>query len=135
METKKTVVATDVAEQEFTRWAEALDLDLAPEGMNEDDRRSFTEQKRLVVNAIGAGRLTISAEGQAVFKPRDGLEAIVFREPKGDVVINGRAPSDAARVAVYAQKMTGEPLARFEGMLVRDYKVCTAIVTLLLSAR
>jgi hypothetical protein len=135
VEQKKNVVAAEVAEEEFTRWAEALDLDLDPAGMNEDDRRGFTEQKRLIVNAIEAGRLSISSEGLAVFKPRDGFEAITFHEPKGSVVIKGRAPSDAERVAGMVQKMTGEPAARFEGMLVRDYKVCTAIATLLLAAR
>jgi hypothetical protein len=136
VEQKKNVVAADVAAEEFNRWAEALDLDIAPEGMNEDDRRGFNEQKRLVIRAIEAGRLTINTEGLAVFKPRDKHEgAITFFEPNGAVVIKGRAQSDAERVAGMVHKMTGEPMSRFEDMPVRDYKVCTAIVTLLLAAR
>jgi hypothetical protein len=47
----------------------------------------------------------------------------------------GRVLSDTERVLNMMLKITGEPPAKFEDMPVRDYKVCTAIVTLLLAAR
>ena len=48
-------IAKEVAEQEFNRFVESMDLDVDPADMDEDDRKGFTQQKDRVIAAIQSG--------------------------------------------------------------------------------
>lgn len=130
-------IVAEVAEQEFLRFAEEMDLDIDVSGMDDDDRAGLEEQKRKVVNAIKKGSLTVGDKGELTFTPSEpnDAEPITFREPTGATMLamdKAKKNADVAKLAGVMASMTSTSPKLFAKMLIRDYKVCTAIVTLFL---
>ena len=135
---EKQKVATEVAEAEFRRWAEAIDLDIDEKKMSQEDRKGFERQKRPVMRALERGQLIINPDGSAQFQPKaDGLNPIVFREPMGKAMMSPRNEgiSDIANQAVIVSSWTGEPIMRIEALPWVDLAVCNALVNLAFSFR
>lgn len=130
MDQEENVVDREVAEQEFERFADAMDLDVDPAGMDDDDRRGFEREKRIFLRAVQAGRLVVDEAGQPVYTPKGG-EPITFYEPTGatlmemDRVKQGKAMK---QTSVLLAAMTKQSPPRFANMKLRDYKVCQAIM-------
>ncbi|MEC7520170.1 MAG: hypothetical protein VYE22_09915 [Myxococcota bacterium] len=127
-------VADEVAEHEFTRFVEAMDLDLDPEHMSEEDRAGFEQQKRYFLGAVQEGRLTVDERGQPVFQPSSG-GALKFREPNGAALMEmdkGKRNENQRKLHLLMAAITKSPPARFAKMPKRDLKVCTAIVIFLM---
>lgn len=127
-------VAAEVAEQEFNRFCEAMDLDVDPAGMDDDDKALFVDSKRRLVKAIRGGSLTIDEKGQPVFTPSVG-SPIVFGEPIGEQLMAGdakKASHSHARLFAVLAEITKNPESRFRKMANRDLKVCKALGLLFL---
>ena len=125
-------VARDVAEHEFERFAEAMDLDFDPAGWDDDDLSSFDKAKKTLVGAIVAGRLVVDEEGQPVFSPIGG-GTITFHEPNGAALMamdQKKKGHDIGKLFATMAAMTKQSIKRFANMPNRDLKVCTAITTL-----
>lgn len=132
-------VATEVAEIEFNKFVSMMALDVDPKGMDDEDRKSFVQAKRRIVEAIEDGRVVINDKGEPVFTPvgngtaNEDLSPITFREPKGDALMAMDMKRDGHNVAkTYASMsaQTGQEMARFAKMAARDLRICMALYVL-----
>lgn len=129
-------IATEVAEAEFQRFAEAMDLDTNVERMDEEDKTAFNNQKRRVVRAIEDGNLVVDDKGQPVFTPQLGdTTPITFYEPTGASLMSmdkKKANENVAKVFGTLGDMTKTSAGRFAALKGRDVKVCQALYLLFL---
>lgn len=138
MTDKQNVVAREVAEQEFERFAEAMDLDLDISRMDADDIKNLDGAKHTLVRAIERGDLVIDEKGQPVFTPTtklDGISTLTFYEPTGAsfMSMDGKKKGqDFAKMFTLMAEMTRQPEKTFSKLPQRDLKVCRTIVTLFL---
>jgi hypothetical protein len=130
-------VAAEVAEQEFARFVETMELDVEPKGWTDEDKQSFLESKRRIVEAMERGQLIVDEEGRPVYTPRVGnTEPITFYEPTGaDLMAIDQAKKGATISAAYKvlAAMTKTDGVRFAKMANRDLKVCQAVQALFLA--
>lgn len=129
-------VATEVAEQEFQRFAETMDLDVDPSSMTEEDRKSFETSKRRLIRAMESGHLVIDDKGQPVYTPRDGGEPITFYEPTGAsfMAMDGKPKNaDIQKMFAVMADMTRRDAKTFAKLPNRDLKVCQTIAVLFLA--
>jgi hypothetical protein len=135
-------VAAEVAEQEFARFLEAMDLQekFDAKEMDPEDVKAIAETKRIVISAMQRGNLVIDADGQPVFTPMTISSAqfgeITFHEPTGAdlMAMDGvKQNRDVERTNRLLAALTNQSPAIFAKMKNRDLKVCQAIVTLFLS--
>jgi hypothetical protein len=133
--TQKEKMTDEFVEQEIARFAEAMDLDLDPKGMDDDDRKSLEAAKRRLARAMQSGQLVFDDRGQPVFTPMDGTETITFKEPKGTAFISmdqRKKDHDIERLFTVMSEITGMNRDTFAKMMNRDVKVCIAITNLFL---
>lgn len=129
----------EMAEVEFNRFTEAMDLDVNTEGMSADDKRDFTLQKDRLISAIQKGALVINDNGEPVFTPqRAGGEVnpITFHEPTGASYMamdRRKVGEDMAKLFATMADVTGTSAGLFSKMKNADLKVCMAIITLFLA--
>lgn len=129
------VLDTETAEKEFGRFLEAMDLDVDPKGMDDEDKRTFEESKRRVVRALEQGQLVIDDKGQPVFTPSAGGNPITFYEPTGAALMAAdqkRSGHNMAKMFATMGDMTRTNAALFAKMVARDVKVCLAVALLFL---
>lgn len=132
------VVSEEVAARDFERFVEGMGLDLDETGLDEDDRKGLSENRRKVIRAIMKGNLVIDDEGRAVFTPVSGGDAITFSEPKGKIYLamdQGKRDHLGEKMNKAMADLTGQPPVRFANMPLRDHKVCTAITNLFFGSR
>jgi len=130
-------VAKEVAEAEFERFAEAMDLDVDTSIMDEDDRKGFDLQKNRIVSAIRSGAMVVNEDGEPVFTPQRMKDAgtITFHEPDGAALMamdRKKKSEDIGKLYATMGAMTGTTAKTFSGMKMADLKVCMAIATLFL---
>lgn len=130
-------VAKEVAEQEFARFVECMDLDVDTAGMDDDDRRGFAQQKDRIIAAIQSGALTVSDSGEPTFTPQrtKDADAITFYEPTGASLMamdRKKKTEDIGKLYAAMGDMTRTHANTFSKMKMADLKVCMAIATLFL---
>ena len=131
-------IAADVAEAEFLRFTETMDLDVDKADMDEDDARGFEKQKARIIKALMAGSLVINDDGEPVFTPcQSGPDAvpITFHEPTGAslMAMDGKKKNaDVSKMFSVMGNMTKTSSATFSKMVNRDLNVCLAVTTLFL---
>ncbi len=80
-------LSLEVAENEFNRFVEKMDLDVDVSKMDTEDLTGFNKQKGRILRALQRGALVINENGEAVYTPyheRSGhKEAITFHERTG----------------------------------------------------
>jgi hypothetical protein len=130
-------VAADVAEAEFARFVESMDLDVDTSRMNDEDRQSFEQQKTRIVRAMMDGRVVINERGEPVFYPTSGKPSeLVFHEPEGAALMamdNRKKGHDVSKMFAVMAEQTKVPSAVFASMPMRDLKIVQAIATLFLA--
>lgn len=130
------VVATEVAEAAFASFVEAMDLDINPEGMDAEDRKSLDNERRVFLRAVRLGRLVVDEGGQAVYTPVKGnLAPITFHEYTGASLMEmdrAKKNHDIKKSTLLLAAITKESPARFANMKARDLKVCQAVLGFLL---
>jgi hypothetical protein len=134
---KPEVVALEVAEAEFDRFLESMDLEVDFSTMDEDDRKSFESNKRKFTRAVQRGQLCVNEKGEPVYKPISG-DVITFHEPTGatlmalDTVKKG---ADVQKSFAAMAEMTKTPRSVYAQMPQRDLAVCQSVFVLFLAAR
>jgi hypothetical protein len=129
-------VAREVAELDFARFLDMMDLDADMTRMDPEDTKSFEEAKHRLVRAIERGHLAIDEKGQPVYTPQGGTQQpITFFEPTGASFIamdSKKKDQNVAKLCAVMADMTRQNAALFAKLPARDFKVCQTIVTLFL---
>ena len=131
------VVAPEMAEKEFDRFVDEMDLDVDTSIMDEEDRTSFDKQKRRIIKAMCNGSLIINENGEAVYAPqRSNMEKVItFHERTGASMMamdNKKKNHDIAKTYAVMANMTNEHPGTFAKLKGTDIKVCEALYALLM---
>lgn len=132
-------ISKEEAESEFERFAEAMDLDLDTDYMDESDLNGFMRQKSRVIKALQRGSLVINQQGEAEYTPQNPetrhQETLTFHERTGAAILamDGKKKNhDVAKMySVLASLCRVDPKV-FAGMVGIDGKVCEALFTFLM---
>lgn len=134
---QKDKVASEVAEAEFDRFAEAMDLDVEPKGMDEEDLSTFRTCKRQMLREMLRGNLVINEKGEAAYTPKVGnTEQLTFHEPDGAALMSmdrTKKGHDQKKLNSLMAEMTQTNEARFSSMKQRDLRICSSITILFLA--
>lgn len=132
-------ICKEVAEQEFERWGEAMDLDFNVSAMLKEDSVEFERMKAKIVKALMRGSLIIDDCGRAVYTPTNPesgyKEPITFKERTGAMIMGiDRFKKNQQAAASYAMmaELCGLPAKAFAGLVGFDIKVCEAMFALLM---
>lgn len=131
-------VALEVAENEFKRFTDAMDLKLDPDSMSRKDRTDFFALKQTILDALQSRHVTINDDGEPVLHPKSGDDKtpITFHEPTGGTFSSMDLVNEKHKVAQLRQlmaSMTKQPVKRFNALKQRDLKVCDALLLLFLA--
>ncbi len=129
-------VAREVAEAEFIRFCDAMDVDYNTDRMTDEDSKDFNESKGLLLDALQIGVLEIDSDGMAVVYPKKGdIKQIKFNELCGaDYVAmdNKKDTQSFAKMFAMMGSITKLPPATFSKLKKFDAKVCLSIAKLFL---
>lgn len=129
-------ISLEMAEQEFERFADSMDIDIDTDSLNEEDVASFNEVRKKFIKALQKGSLVVNDEGEAVFTTTRGEPiSLRFREPDGaalQAVDKRKKNEDVAKLYSIMGAISGKPPKTFANMKMADLKVCQAITTLLM---
>lgn len=129
-------VAREVAEQEFNRFCDAMDVDRNTSRMPDEDAKEFNEVKAILLDALQIGVLQIDDEDCAVVYPKKGgIKQIKFNELCGaDYVAmdNKKDTQSFAKMFAMMGSITKLPPATFSKLKKFDAKVCLSIAKLFL---
>jgi hypothetical protein len=129
-------VAPEAAMAEFERLAEAADVDIDLEGLDEEETEDLEETIGAFTSAIETGRLSVDDEGQAVMVVKAG-EPITFRVPLGaDLMIIAGASENKRMEALlrFTCAITGQSTARINKLGVKEWKLALRIAGFLSAA-
>ena len=132
-------VVLEMAEQEFNRFAETMDLDVSTDGMSADDKRDFTIQRDRIIKVIQSGALVVNDDGCPVYTPQRAgadVKPIIFYEPTGASYLamdRRKVGEDMAKLFSTMADITKTSSGLFSKMKNGDLKVCMAITTLFLA--
>ncbi len=136
---KKDVVGLEVAEADFHRWAEGMDLDLDTTDMDAEDLTAFNKSVRRLTTAIRKGSLLVNDEGLMEYTPANALStykgAIIFRERTGAACMamdRFKKTQDIAKTYAVMADMCKVPIKAFSGLVGIDAKVCQDIFVFLM---
>lgn len=132
-------VARDMAEQEFDRFVDSMDLDLDTAGLDVEDLTAFTKQKNRIIRQVERGALVINDNGEAVYTPQNKgskhTDAITFHERTGAslMAMDGKKKGhDVAKTYAVLADMCKVHANVFAGLVGTDVKVCEALFALLM---
>lgn len=131
-------IVQEVAEAEFSRFADAMDLDVDASAMTEDDRKGFNDQKNRVIRAIMRGALIVNAKGEPEYTTQRGDNAgvkLTFHEPRGASLMamdRKKKGEDIGKTYAVMAEMCKVDAVTFARMELADLKVCQAIFVLFL---
>lgn len=132
-------ISREVAEQEFARFADAMDLDVDTSKLDAEDLAAFNKQRERIIRAMEVGALVINENGEAVYTPQrptsQHKDPITFHERTGAslMAMDGKKKGqDVAKTyAVMADMCRVHPKV-FAGLAGVDIKVCEALFALLM---
>lgn len=132
---KNPKIAKDVAEKEFLRWAEYIDLDMDTSEMDVEDKTDFNKLKGRIVRAILSGKLTVSEDGAEITHQLIlGKDTeLTYAMPKGSGLLQmdqHKSTQMVGKTYAYMGAMSGRPHGYFANMDGRDVKIAIAVATL-----
>lgn len=131
-------IDNETAELEFYRFTDSMELDVDEKFMDEDDIKSFSKQKRRIVDAICDGSLIINDTGEPVYTPKKsdiGVDSLTFHERTGASILSmdGKKKNhDVAKTYAIMAEITKTHPKIFAKMVGVDIKLCEAIFALLM---
>jgi len=136
---KESPVEREVAESEFDRFVEAMDLDLDEAAMDAEDLTAFNKQKSRLVLAVERGHLVFNETGEAIYTPFNPRskhkEAITFHERSGAslMAMDGKKKNhEVAKTYAVLADMCKVHQSVFANLIGTDVKVCEALFALLM---
>jgi hypothetical protein len=138
-ENKEQIVALDVAELEFDRFIDMMDLNVDIVDMDSEDITAFNKQRRRIISAIQKSALIINDDGEAIYTPQHKnskhKEPITFHERTGAslMAMDGKKKNyDVAKTYAILGNMCKVHPSVFAGLVGSDVKVCEALFALLM---
>jgi len=132
-------IAQEVADAEFERFVDAMDLDVDTAKMDAEDVTAFNKTKSRLIRAIQSGALSFNEDGESVYTPQHKRskhkDAITFHERTGASLMatDGKKKNcDAAKTYAMMADMCKLHPSVFAGMVGTDIKICEAIFALLM---
>ncbi len=132
-------IALEVAEAEFDRFAESMDLDVDTSKLDAEDLTSFNKIKDRIIRAMQRGALVINDNGEAVYTPQrpnsKHKDAITFHERTGAslMAMDGKKKGhDVAKTYAILADMCRVHPSTFAGLAGQDIKVCEGLFALLM---
>jgi hypothetical protein len=125
-------IAREVAEQEFDRFVEEMDLDLES-GTDDEDKAEVDKHRGRLVRAIMGGSMVVNDSGELVYTV--GEQVLTFREPTGaDLQAQDakKAGQDFGKLFAILASITGTSAKTFAAMKSRNLNVCTSVMTLMM---
>lgn len=124
-------VAREVAEAEFERFCEMMAAYADAKNLkNEEDVKSFNEQRERFIGAVMNGSLVVEDDGTAVYTPHSGGAPMRFGEPTAaNLIVADRFKRDAnmqKQIALLAS-MSGRTEKEIGALSARDMRVCGAL--------
>jgi len=137
MEEAKNKVSQEVAEAEFDRFCEEMDIENDESVLDEEDLTQWLKGKRRLVKAMMNGSLVINENGEAVYTPQKSgdIAPLTFHESTvADLmVMDGKKKGHDVRktigVIAAMTKTTPATLSKLRGV---DSKVMLALFALLM---
>lgn len=134
---KEFKISKEQAELEFSNFADAMDLDIDLDSMENDDKKEFQKVKDKIIKAIMIGSLTFNDNNEPVFTPQrsEDNKPLTFKEPKGSTfkAMDGHKDNqNMGKMFAIMAEMTGQTAGTFSKLSGQDFKICTAIVTVFL---
>lgn len=133
------IASNDVAEADFARFVDLMDLDVDPDGMDDEDKMSFQDAKRKIIRAIKAGSLVVTEAGEPRYTttaPGSEGKVILFAEPDGAAIAamdSKKRGHDVGKMFACMAAITKQSPTLFGKMKNRDIKICQAILALFLA--
>ena len=132
---KDPVVVQEVAEDEFNRFCEAMDIVNNTGAMTEEDEKSFKGPKETIIRAIMQGGLVVNDDGEPVYTPRNSpkVGALTFREPSGADYMAMDRKKDGQNIGkmwAMADSVTKSSPGTIANLRNRDLKVVQAVMQL-----
>ena len=129
-------ISQEMAEAEFDRFVEMMDLELDPADMNDNEKSEMLDASKRVKRAIQRGSLIINDDGEAIYTPQrtESKNPFHFRELDGHALLASDKRKESARVSqgftMMGQMCKCSPnfFANLKGV---DLKVTQAIFVLL----
>jgi hypothetical protein len=134
------VMAPEVIEEEFNRFAREWDLDADTTNMSEEDRESFETQKKRVTRQIAAGNAVVDEDGNVTYTlqhPPGSITELVFRVPGGDAYMamdKFKDRQNVHKLNAFMGVMTKTAPSIFSNLDGRDVKFCQAVSALFLGS-
>jgi hypothetical protein len=124
-------VAREVAEAEFSRFVETMDIDVDKSKLDIDDAAKLDQLRETFVSAVEKGRLVVDEHGQPIYTTKDG-KSFTFREPTGATILKMQKESTGGASAnqIAFSMMTETNQLEYAKMLRRDHKVIDAVLVL-----
>lgn len=126
-------VSREVAEAEFSRFIEEMDIDLDESKLDDEDKVAVKKARDLLIKRMMQGHLTIDEKGQPVYRPLTVQQTLVFREPDGEVkqaMDQGKQGHNVRKMQGTIAQWTGVNFSVIRKMKERDAKVCESIFVL-----
>ncbi len=126
----------EMAEQEFNRWCEAMDIETDVEFFQEDEEYQFTKNKRKVVKSIMLGSSVINDKGLLIFTTtrKDTNKDYTFEEHDGGLLVSiENIDGGNARMFTGCGEITSTSEHDFRSMKGSDLKTSQAIWLLLMA--
>ena len=132
-------VAREVAEAEFDRFVDAMDLEVDTAGMDAEDLSQFSKIKNRIIKQVELGTLIFNENGEAVYTPQNKKskhqDAITFHERTGAslMAMDGKKKGyDVAKTYAVLAEMCKVHPSVFAGLVGIDVKVCEGLFALLM---
>ena len=130
-------VATEVAEQEFSRMCAANRIDEDESELDKDELKEWKEMRAPIVRDICRGKLMIDAEGRPVWTTEEG-KALAFNRATAATFIAletyGKGKDVSNMMAAIAD-MTGSGKGELSKLMAGDFHGCSRIARLFLADR
>lgn len=136
---EKNTVAREVAEDEFNRFCDSMDIDNDVGAMTEEDEKSFKMPKETFIKAVMQGGLVVNDDGEPVYTPRNSpkVGTLTFREPSGaDYMAMDRKKEgqNIGKMWSMADSVTKSSPGTIANLRNRDLKVVQAIMQLFMAS-
>ena len=135
---KTPIVALDMAQNEFDRWAEGWHIDTDVESMEAEDKTSFEVQKRKIMQAMMKGKLAVNDDLSltiTLIEPVMEKPALTMSIPRGtayNAMDKHKERESVHKIASFMANACGVPPQIFSNMDGRDYKIFHAVTLLFL---